>query len=75
LTPELDNVEWVEGVDENSDGEASNFVVTYMLASVLKIRAVVTANARRSHRMRIQPLEYWRNEKVILGRRKSGTTM
>lgn len=27
---------------------------------------------RRSSRMRYRPLEYWRNERVVFGRRKSG---
>jgi centromere protein C len=27
---------------------------------------------RRSNRMRYKPLEYWRNERVVYGRRKSG---
>ncbi len=27
---------------------------------------------RRSSRMRFAPLEYWRNERVVFGRRKSG---
>ena len=27
---------------------------------------------RRSNRRKIQPLEYWRNERIVYGRRKSG---